>query len=74
MRRVSFSSREASSRMTAAPTTRETSVGMATPSTPQCSQKMHSALPTTLIRLTSTLTRIETALLPVERKMAAPAL
>ena len=46
----------------------------ATPATPIFSTNTQSALPQKLMALTMTETFIDTALLPVERKMAAPAL
>ena len=60
--------------MITAPTAREISVGTATPATPIFSTNTQSALPQKLMALTMTDTFIDTALLPVERKMAAPAL
>ena len=57
-----------------APSTRETSVGTATPATPMRSTKMQNALPTILVMFMITDTRMDTSLLPTERKMAAPAL
>ena len=49
-------------------------MGTATPATPIFSTNTQSALPQKLIPLTMTETFIDTALFPVERKMAAPAL
>ena len=60
--------------MMTAPSARENSVGTATPAVPILSTKTHSALPAMLVTFISRLTFIETALLPAERKMAAPAL
>ena len=57
-----------------APTAREISVGTATPATPIFSTNTQKALPQKLMALTRKETFIETALLPVERKIAAPAL
>ena len=72
--RATLSCRVVSFRMMTAPSTRETSVGTATPATPMRSTKMQNALPTILVMFMITDTRMDTSLLPTERKMAAPAL
>ena len=72
--RAGLSCRVVVARMSTAPTMRETSVGTATPATPILSTKTQKALPQTLMMFISTLTRMDTALLPTDRKMAAPAL
>ena len=61
-------------RISAAATTRETTLGQATPSTPIFRPKMHTALPTMLMMFISTLICIEIRELPMLRNNAAPAL
>ena len=60
--------------MSTAATTRDTTLGHATPSTPIFRPKMHTALPTMLMMFISTLICIEIRELPMLRNNAAPAL
>ena len=60
--------------ITAQATPRDTRVGMATPSTPRWKTKIKSAFPETLMAFIKSEVFMAILELPMERKMAAPAL
>ena len=60
--------------MSAAATTRDTTLGHATPSTPILKPKMHTALPTMLMMFIRKLICMEILELPMLRNSAAPPL
>ena len=61
-------------RISAAATTRDTTLGHATPSTPILKPKMHTALPTMLMMFIRKLICMEILELPMLRNSAAPPL
>ena len=72
--RIGRPGRFSSTIIAAAATRRDTSVGMATPSTPMWRPKIKMALPDTLMMFISRETHMEILELPMTRNSAAPAL